>query len=252
MSSAEQPGQEQPPRQPKPLEEAEGVVSQGSFVEIDYVIKVKDVGELVDTTLEEEAKKAGITEPGRVYEPKLAVVGRGFLLRYIEDQLVGMRVDEHKSFEIPPEAAFGARDPSKVKIIPLKKFKDVDRPINVGSRVVIDGREGIIRSIGSGRAQVDFNHYLAGKTLLCDVWVRKIVTDEESKIYSLLHSRIPEVKRENTAIEIAKPTVTIRFPKEVYLLSGIQMAKRIAAREITEFIPGVEKVVFVEEYAKES
>lgn len=247
MSSAEQPGQEQP----QGVEEAEERVVQGGFVEADFVIKVKDVGELVDTTLEEEARKAGRVEPARTYEPRLTVVGRGFLLRYIEEQLVGMRVDEHKSFEIPPEAAFGARDPSKVKIIPLKKFRDVDQPITVGSRVVIDGREGIVRSIGSGRVQVDFNHYLSGKTLVCDVWVRRIIKDDESKISALLHSRIPEVKRDNTTIELEKPTVTIKFPKEVYLASGIQMAKRITAREIMELIPGIERVVFIEEYVKE-
>lgn len=227
-------------------------VDAGSFVLIDYVIKTKESGELVDTSLEEEARKAGITDTSRIYEPRLSIVGRGFILKAIEDELVGMSIDEHKSFEIPPEKAFGERDPSKVKVIPLRKFKDLDQPISVGSKVIINGREGYIRSIGSGRVQIDFNHYLAGKTLLCDVWVRKIITDEQEKIYSLLHSRIPESNRENTSIMLEKPTVTIKLSKELYLLSGLQMVKQVVAREVMELIPGIDKVIFIEEYEKEA
>lgn len=227
-------------------------VNVGSFVLIDYVIRTKESGELVDTSLEEEARKAGITDATRSYEPRLSIVGRGFILRAIEDELIGMTVGGHKSFEIPPEKAFGERDPSKVKVIPLRKFKDLDQPIGVGSKVIINGREGYIRSIGSGRVQVDFNHYLAGKTLLCDVWVKKIITDELEKIYSLLHSRIPESNKENTSIILEKPTVTIKLSKDLYLLSGLQMVKQVIARELMELIPDLNKVIFIEEYEKEA
>jgi len=227
-------------------------VQLGSFILIDYVIKTKETGELVDTSLEDEAKKAGITDTTRSYEPRLSIVGRGFILKAIEDELVGMPVGGYKSFEIPPEKAFGERDPSKIKVIPLRKFKDVEQPISVGSKVIINGREGYIRSISSGRVQVDFNHYLAGKTLLCDVWVRKIITDDVEKIYSLLHSRIPEANKENTTIVLEKPTVTIKLSKDLYLLSGLQMVKQVIARELLELIPSIEKVIFIEEYEKES
>ncbi len=227
-------------------------VSTNSFVMIDYVIKTKETGELVDTSLEDEAKKAGITDTTRTYEPRLTIVGRGFVLKAIEDELVGMPVNGYKTFEIPPEKAFGERDPSKVKVIPLRKFKDLEQPIGVGSKVIINGREGYIRSIGSGRVQVDFNHYLAGKTLICDLWVRKIITDEKEKIYALLHSRIPESTEENTSIVIEKPKVIISLPRDIYLSSGLQMLKQVVARELIELIPGIEKVVYVEEYEKET
>lgn len=235
-----------------PEKAAAETVNIGSFVLIDYVIKTKESGELVDTSLEEEARKAGITDTSRIYENRLSIVGRGFMLKAIEDELVGMPVGGHKSFEIPPEKAFGERDPSKVKVIPLRKFKDLDQPISVGSKIIINGREGYIRSIGSGRVQVDFNHYLAGKTLLCDIWIRKIITDELEKIYSLVHSRIPESNRENTSIMLEKPIVTIKLSKELYLLSGLQMVKQVVSREIMELIPGIDKVVFIEEYEKET
>ncbi len=224
-------------------------VATDSYVLIDYTLRVKDTGELVDTTVEEEAKKAGVYDAARVYEPRLVVPGRGTLLRAIEDELIGMAEESSKSFEIPPEKAFGPRDASKIKTIPLRKLKDVDTPITVGSRIVIDGKEGIIRTIGSGRVQVDFNPYLAGKTLVCDVTVKKIITDELERVKAIIHSRIPEVEIEKFEIKLEKPTLTIKIPEEALTLPALPIAKRVMAREFKEAVNGLEKVVYVEEYA---
>ncbi|MEN3047979.1 MAG: FKBP-type peptidyl-prolyl cis-trans isomerase [Candidatus Caldarchaeales archaeon] len=224
------------------------VVEQGSFVEVDYTLRVKETGELVDTTLEEVAKEAVMEAGAAVFEPRLTVVGRGMLLRAIEEEMVGMREDESKTFEIPPERAFGQRDPSKVRVIPLRRLRDLDQPIAVGTRLIIDGKECVVRSISSGRVQVDFNHHLAGKTLVCDLRVRRIITDDLEKVYALLHSRIPEVNRGNTQVSLEDGKVVVRFPKEVYLISGIQLVKRALAREILEHLKGVTRVVFVEEW----
>ncbi|MCS7142342.1 MAG: peptidylprolyl isomerase [Aigarchaeota archaeon] len=227
-------------------------VQRGSFVLIDYVIKIKDTDELIDTTIEEEAKKAGVTDVSRIYEPRLSVVGKGFLLRAIEEGLIGMQVGDHRKFEVPPDRAFGNRDPTKVRVYPLRRFKDVDQPLRVGSKIVIEGREGIVRSIGSGRVQIDFNHQLADKTLTCDVWVREVLEDRESKAYHLLHDKIPEVTKENTTIEEEGGVIKIKLPKDVYLISGLQVIKRVVSKELLDSLEGVERVTFIEEYEKES
>ncbi|MCS6788568.1 MAG: peptidylprolyl isomerase, partial [Aigarchaeota archaeon] len=155
---------------------------------------------------------------------------------------------EIKTFEIPPEKAFGQRDPNKVKVIPLRRLKDVDQPITVGTRLVIDGKDCVVRSISSGRVQVDFNHHLAGKTLICDLRVRRVITDDLEKVYALLHSRIPEVNRSNTEVRVEDGKLVVKLPREVYLISGIQLIKRTVAKEILEHVKGVSKVVFVEEW----
>ncbi|HIQ29127.1 MAG TPA: hypothetical protein EYH45_01025, partial [Candidatus Caldiarchaeum subterraneum] len=54
-------------------------VQNSSYILVDYTIKVKDTGEVVDTTIEEEAKKAGIFDASRVYESRLVVPGKGML-----------------------------------------------------------------------------------------------------------------------------------------------------------------------------
>ncbi|MCS7137149.1 MAG: peptidylprolyl isomerase [Candidatus Caldarchaeum sp.] len=231
-------------------QEAESpTVQQNAYVLVDYTIKVKETDEVVDTTAEEEAKKAGVYDASRTYEPRLVVIGKGMLLKAVEDELVGMKVGERKMFEIPPEKAFGSRDPAKVRTIPLRRFKDAEGPLRVGSVVNVEGREGVVRTVGSGRVQVDFNHYLAGKTLVCSVEVKSILAEDMDRVKSLIHSRIPDAPVEKFEINLAQPTITIKIPEEALLVPGLQVSKRALAKELKEAVKGLEKVVFVEEYA---
>ncbi|MEM2067791.1 MAG: FKBP-type peptidyl-prolyl cis-trans isomerase [Nitrososphaerota archaeon] len=224
-------------------------VVPGSFVELDLTIRVKDTGELVDSTIEEEARKAGWT--GGTFRPRLTIVGKGYLLKPIEEALIDMKVSEHKVLELPPEKAFGPRDPAKVRIIPLRRFKDVDQPLTPGMRVIVDGREGYIRNIESGRVQVDFNHKLAGKTLISELWLRRILTEDRDKVLGIVRMLLPEATEENTEADVRRPEILIKLPKESRTVSGIQLVKQSIAREIFENIEGVEKVIFIDEFLKE-
>jgi len=225
------------------------IVKEGDLVLIDYTIRVKESGELIETTIEDVVKEEGLQISGRL-EPKLVIPGRGFMLKAFEEQIIGMAPGEEKRFEIPPERAFGQRDPSKIRVIPLRRLRDVEGPITIGSRIVVDGREGIVRSIGSGRVQVDFNPYLAGKTLDCHVKVVKILTDRDEKIRALIHYRIPDVEVSKFKIKATKTSITIQIPDEAMLLPAIQIAKRALAKDLMEYIEGIEKVTFTEVFEK--
>jgi len=221
----------------------------GDFVLIDYTIKVKETGEIVDTTIEEVGKN--YFEAGKIYEPKLVIPGKGLLLKAIEDELIDLEPNQEKVFEVPPEKAFGPRDPGKVKIIPIRRLKDVEGPITVGSRITIDGKEGVVRSIGSGRVQVDFNPYLAGKHLECWIRVVKIIEDKLEKIKSLIHTRIPDVDVNKFEILQDGGEVRITIPKEAFLLPALQLSKRVLAKDIIDHIEGVEKIVYLENYDRQ-
>jgi len=224
------------------------VVQPNSYVLVDYTISVKETGELIDTTVEEEARKYNVYDASKVYEPRLVVVGRGVLLKAVEDALVGMKPGERKTFDIPPEQAFGPRDPDKVKTIPLRRFRDVEGPVRVGDVVSVEGRQGVVRSIGSGRVQVDFNHVLAGKTLVCTVEVKSIIQDGLERARRLIHGRLPDVPVDKLDVVIQPPELRVKLPEEAFLAPGLQVAKRALAKELKEAVTGVEKVVFVEEY----
>ena len=88
------------------------------------------------------------------------------LLKAVEDALVGMKPGERKTFDIPPEQAFGPRDPAKVKTIPLRRFRDVEGPVRVGDVVSVEGRQGVVRSIGGvAGAESLFRRYVEGLPL---------------------------------------------------------------------------------------
>lgn len=230
-------------------EQAMELVKEGDLVLIDYIIRVKETGELIETTIKEVAENEGLQVSGR-FEPRLAIPGKGYMLKAFEEQLIGMAVGEERHFEIPPERAFGPRDPSKLRVIPLRRLKDVEGPITIGSRITVDGKEGIVRSIGSGRVQVDFNPYLAGKTLDCYAKIVKILSDNREKVQALIHNRIPDVDVKKFKIRITKSSINIEIPEEAMLLPGIQVAKRALARDLMEHIDGVEKIIFTETILK--
>lgn len=225
-------------------------IEKGSFILLDYTARIKETNEVFETTIEEEAKKAGLYNPSIIYEPRLIIIGDGWILKSVEEKLIGLEEASEITIEIPPENAFGPRDPNKIKIIPLRRFRSSDVTPTIGAKVSIDGKEGIIRSISSGRVQVDFNPPLAGKTLVYDCKIRKIITDPIEKIKYLLHDRIKEVEADKFSVELLEKEVIIKIPKETFLLSTLQIAKKLVSKIIYNHMPGIEKVSFIEEYLK--
>ncbi len=164
---------------------------KGTLIYVNYTAKVKDTGEAIESTVEEEAKKLNIYDSERRYEPRLVSVGEDWVLKGLDEQISKMDSGERKTVELAPEKAWGDRDPSLLRMIPIRKFGEKAGELTVGDVVEVDNRMGVVRFIGSGRAQVDFNHRLAGKTLIYDVEVvRKVETDEE-KVRSLIKRRFP-------------------------------------------------------------
>jgi peptidylprolyl isomerase len=95
-------------------------LQKGDFILIDYVAKVKETGEVFDTTIEEVAKKERLYKEGEIYEPKLVVVGEGWVLKALDESFLSMDVGKSSVVEIPPEKAFGLRDPEKVRTCPIE------------------------------------------------------------------------------------------------------------------------------------
>ena len=73
-------------------------------------------------------------------------VGEGWVLKGLDDALLAANVDEPLKIEIPPDKAFGERDTSKVRIIPLRKLGEKANEVGVGDVVELDERMGIVTS----------------------------------------------------------------------------------------------------------
>jgi peptidylprolyl isomerase len=125
-------------------------LQKGDFILVDYVAKVKETGEVFDTTIEETAKKERLYKEGEIYEPKLVVVGEGWVLKALDESLTTMDVGKPATVEIPPEKAFGARDPEKVKRVPLRQLTAKGVTPSLGMRLEYDGKMATSPGSGSG------------------------------------------------------------------------------------------------------
>lgn len=220
---------------------------KGSLVLVDYTAKVKDTNEVFETTREEEAKKTDLYDPTRKYEPRLVSVGEAWVLKGLDEALAKANVGDKLNVEVTPDKGFGDRDPSKVRMIPQRKLGDKADEVQVGDVVELDDRTGIIRYIGSGRLQVDFNHRLAGKTLIYDVNVAKKLESDSDKITALIKRRIP-IEDDKVKFNLAGENLEVELPEETYLAEGLQIIKRAIANDLFKFVPAAKNLKFVEKY----
>jgi peptidylprolyl isomerase len=223
--------------------------SKGSLVYVNYTAKVKDTNEPIETTLEDQAKRLDIYDADRRYEPRLVSVGEEWVLKGLDEEIAKMDVGEKKTVELPPEKGWGERDPTLLRMVPLRKFGEKADELRVGEEVEMDDRIAVIRFIGSGRAQVDFNHRLAGKTLIYDVEAIRKVEPGEDTIRSLMKRRFPG-EGEKMAFSHNEGEVSVSIPEEAFLVEGLQIIKRGIANDILHFVPEAKKVTFTEAYPR--
>ena len=225
---------------------------KGDFVLIEFTAKVKETGEVFDTTKEDIAKKEKLYKEGEIYEPNLIVIGEGWVLKTLDESLPAQERDKTVSVEIPPEKAFGNRDPEKVRLIPLKRLMAKGITPQLGMRVEYEGKLAIVRTLGAGRVQLDFNPPLAGKTLVYEVTVHKKLETEEEKINALIHRRIPSVDPSKFEVKNKKTMVEIEVPEEAFYIEGLQAAKRGIAIDIQKFLTEKDTVAFTETFKKKT
>ncbi len=224
-------------------------VKSGDFLLVNYTLKVKESGETVDTTFDSVAKDAHIHREDSTFGPKFIILGEGWLPKGLEESLVGLDPGTNKTVELTPEKGFGARDPQKMRLVPLRRFRDKEYP-TPGKQVEFEGRPAVVRAVGAGRVQVDFNHPLAGRTLVYDVSIDKVLEDENEKILSILALRIPEVPKEKFALKKHQSDLTIEVPEEAFYLSGLQIAKKAVTSDLQKFFPDIDTVAFQEVFKR--
>jgi peptidylprolyl isomerase len=227
-------------------------LQKGEFILIDYTAKVKETGEPFDTTNETVSKTARLHKEGEIYEPKLVVVGEGWMLKPVDEAFPTMEPGKAATVEIPPEKGFGPRDPEKIKRVSIKQLyeKGVERP-TIGARIEYSGKMATIRSMGAGRALLDFNQPLAGRTLVYEITVQKKLEANEDKITALIHRRIPIADQTKFKLTIEPSILTVEMPEETFYLEGIQVAKRGISMDIQKFFPEIECVRFMETFKAE-
>lgn len=231
-------------------------IDDKDFVKLNYTGKVKETGDVFDTTYEDVAEEAGIKNENKDYHPMILAVGSTQLLSKLHDEIKKMDVGEKQTVEIPCEEAFGKRDPSLIQLIPMKEFKKQNIKPFVGMPLSLDGQHGIVRTVDGGRVRVDFNHELAGKDIIYEIEIVDTIDDNVEKIKGLIEVYYgnPNIDLEKTEILIEDGVAKITLDKlagfEQRSAQEITLSKFRVARETYENIDEIEKVQFIDEYEK--
>ena len=148
-------------------------ISDGDEVTIAYVGRLKD-GTVFDTSYRELAEETGLAaeHPGRVFEPLTIDIGDDAVIAGLQEALRGLDEGETLTVTIPPEQAYGEHRESNVGEYDREAFEEMlgDRELVEGFEVKTDeGLHGRVTDIGSEMVTVDFNHELAGETLIFEI-----------------------------------------------------------------------------------
>ncbi len=109
-------------------------------------------------------------------KPAKLVMGDGSLTPNFEACLLGLKEGDKKSFTLAPEDAFGQPNPDNIHHMDRSRFtQDVEEGM-IMAFAQPDGSEvpGIIRSTAGTSVTVDFNHPLAGQTVIFDVEILSV------------------------------------------------------------------------------
>ncbi len=215
------------------------------FVNIDYVGRIKESGEIFDLTDAELAKESNIFNPQMKYGSVTVIIGAGHILKGLENKIKELKAGDRSEFEIKPEDAFGARDARLVKMFNANMFKKQGITPIPGRFVDFGQTKGRVMSVAGGRVRVDFNHPLAGKTLSYNVIVNKKVTDASEQINAIVAYYTAIDK--DLGVAISGDGVKITLPSGSDVSSEV---KEKISLQVTKYVKGVEKVEFAEVFAK--
>ena len=224
-------------------------VKPGDFLLVNFTLKVKESGETVDTTYDAVAKDTHLHREESTYGPRFIILGEGWLPKGLEDSLVGLDIGKQTTVELPPDKGFGTRDPAKMRLVPLRRFREQGVP-TPGTQIELDGRAATVRAVGAGRVQVDYNHPLAGRTLIYEVSIEKVVEDDNEKVLNIISKRIPEVDKTKFGVERNSGDLTIEVPEEAFYLSGLQVAKKSVTSDLQKYFPNIETISFREVFKR--
>ncbi|MFP5213926.1 MAG: peptidylprolyl isomerase [Acidobacteriota bacterium] len=138
-------------------------VGTGDYVKVHYTGKFDD-GEVFDSS--------------QGCQPIEVHIGASEVIPGFENALVGMELNEKKTFKIEAEDAYGQRDDALMQSFERSDFPDEFQP-EVGQVIVLQSEEqgqfpATIKSVEADSVTLDLNHPLAGKALTFEIEVLEI------------------------------------------------------------------------------
>jgi FKBP-type peptidyl-prolyl cis-trans isomerase SlpA len=136
-------------------------IERGTKVKLHFSLALED-GSLIDSNFDKQ--------------PASFIIGDGNLLPGFESVILGLESGQKREFTIPPENAFGQHNPQNVQDVDRTNFAEDKLEIGaVFSFQNGDGElPGVIIGIEGEKVMIDFNHPLAGQSILFKVEILQI------------------------------------------------------------------------------
>jgi len=208
------------------------LIKKNDFVKLDFVARIQDSRQIFDLTNEGLAKKEGLYHQHIKYGPKVLCVGQQHIVKGVDDALVAK--EDHASFTVSLSSgeAFGPKISSLVKTVSTSSLTQQNIRPYPGLQISAGpGMVGTIRSVTAGRTVVDFNHPLAGKSVLYEIQLHGIVDDVKEKIHSLVLAELGFAAKDYS-LERKERELALSFPQKIP--EGIQ---KIFLERVSPLLP---------------
>lgn len=234
-------------------------MEKGDIAFLDYDAWFVDIGgekeEMFDTTNPDHAKEGDIFNEKEVYKPRPFICGAEGILKGLGEALLDAEVDKEYDIEIPPENAFGEKDPklvevhSKAQILRLPEFresKEAKEP-SPGMEIQLKGKLGRITMVTAGRVRVDFNHRLAGRALKYKYKIVSVAKEAEERVKAVIS--IYYGREDDFKVEIDGDTAKIVLADICKYDTMWHSVKIRVISDLREFA-GMNTVQLIEEYQR--
>lgn len=222
--------------------------SSPRLVLVEFVAKLPD-GSIIDTTQEGDENS---DLPDIQQRPRLVslgypsfVVTKGF-----EEALKGAELDMPQTIQVEPKNAYGVWDRKMVRMITARKLNDSEK-YGVGDEIEISGRKGIIKFMGSGRVQVDYNHKYAGKTIQYDFTVTDLLDTDDAKVVAILRETLTDDEfgsDDDLDYTLQDNSLSVTIPENMAKSESLHSRIHQLQMNIFRFAPDIKDIQFVINY----
>ncbi|MCL5963921.1 MAG: FKBP-type peptidyl-prolyl cis-trans isomerase, partial [Candidatus Thermoplasmatota archaeon] len=237
-------------------------ISKNDFIYLDYDQWVVTDGkeELVDTTIKENAKNTEVNK--EQYAPIGVIVGSGFIIKSLEEQLEKMTLNKEEVIIIPPEKGYGERDLKKVRLYSsaevlrvMKKYK-IDKPLTVGLEMpMVTGKNddgepvieiGRVMTVTPGRVRIDFNNKYSGKTMKFKMKIIKRIDNNIDKMRFIIEHYYSNP--DDFVIDFKDDNLIMKIPERAWQDHDWFDAKVKIISSYREFVDKEGRITIIEEH----
>lgn len=156
-------------------------IKKNDFIEIDFTGYANN--QVFDTTNSKEAEKIGLEI--KEMKPLVISIGNQMIIKGLDEDLENKEVGKEYFVNIPPEKAFGKRNPSMIKTYGINNFKKQNLNPYIGMVLQLDNMIAKVISVNGGRVTIDFNNSLAGKNITYKYKINRIIIENHDKVNAL-------------------------------------------------------------------